>query len=335
VLQVHNFTPFQTERGVLVDPAANQIWVVAIKATYVIAEDGAVKRADEQEPVAVAPAYFGEPGLSSLRREQELTFAHPGTDVTVNAAAHAAGGRPVTSMNVAVEVAGMRKAVTVVGDRVWRVGALGARKSSPEPFTRVPIVYERAFGGTIPDDPTAIDPRNPVGTGFARSDLDLHERPLPNVEEFQRPIDSWKDRPAPAGFGAVGPNWAPRSELAGTFDEAWKKTHAPYWPSDHDVLFHRSASPGLWSEKPLRGHERVATTGLTPSGSLSFRLPHESFVIETHFAGQRIVHPPQLDRVIVDLDERRLIMVWCARLPCGARARQVEFTRVDLKARIV
>jgi len=107
------------------------------------------------------------------------------------------------------------------------------------------------------------------------------------------------------------------------------------WPVDHNPLFHRSATPGLWSEQPLKGGERVATVGLSPAGNTRFRLPREAFIIESRIVGKRISHPPpQLDRVILDLDDRKVIMVWSTRLACGTRARQVEYTSVDLKQRI-
>ncbi len=334
MLQIYNYSPFKTERAVLLDKNGAQVWVVAIKATYLFDEAGKTRLADEQEPVFVAPEYFGEPGKSSLRREGELVIEHPGTDIVFNASAYAPG-RAAPSVNVAVEVAGLRKTLTVFGNRIWTVGSFGTRKSAPEPFQSIPIVYERAFGGRAPEGVLGGEARNPIGQGFALREVDLHHHPLPNVEDYQTKIESWKDRPPPAGLGAIASDWSPRRELAGTFDDTWKRTQAPLWPLDHQPLFHRSASPGLWSEQPLGGGERVATVGLTPSGTTSFRLPREAFIVESGVAGKRIAQPPpQLDRVIIDMDDRRLVMVWSARLACGTRARQVEYTSIDLKRRL-
>ena len=336
MLQLYNHTPFRTDRGILVDKNGAQVWVVVIKATYTVDDSGKVVLANEQEPVCARPEYWGEPGQSSLKREGEIVLEHPGTDVVVNASAYAPGGRPATSVAVAVDIAGMRKALTVFGDRVWNVGAVGVHKTDPRPFLRIPIVYERAFGGLAGEGVgSAGEPRNPVGVGFATDKMYLHQRPLPNVEDFTHPIETWKDRPAPAGLGAIASNWSPRRELAGTFDDTWKRTQAPLWPMDHQTLFHRSASPGLWSQQPLTGGERVATVGLTPSGTSSFRLPREAFIVETRFAGRRTPQPPpQLDRVIMDLDDHRVMMVWSARFACGTRVRQVEYTSIEQKRRI-
>ncbi len=335
MLQLYNHTPFEAQRGIKVDKHGGQIWVVVIKATYVLEESGETRLADQQEPVCLVPEYYGEPGRSSLKREEELVEAHPGTDVVVNGSAHAPGGRRTPSVDVAVEVAGLRKLLTVFGNRVWRPAGVAPRASSPEPFTTLRIVYERAYGGTLPGRPPVGDARNPIGVGFATDKAQLENRPLPNVEDHRSRIESWKDRPPPAGLGAVAGSWSPRRELAGTFDAGWKRTQAPLWPEDFNPVFHRSAAPGLWSEQPLKGGEKMTTVGLTPSGTLRFRLPREALVVETRLRGERIQHhPPQLDRVIVDLDDRKVVMVWSTRMPCGNRARQIEFTTVDRKRKL-
>lgn len=332
MLQVYNSSPFQTGRGIVLDVTAAQIWVVVIKATYAFDDTGQVVLADEQEPVCLGPEHFGDPATSGLRREAELAAAHPGTDVTLNATAYPTGGRAATSAQVTVDIAGSNKQLLVTGDRVWRRGPLGIAPSEPEPFLEMPIRYERAFGGT---GPSGLDPRNPVGTGFAPSLDEVVGQRLPNIEDPRQPVRSWRDRPPPAGLGAIASGWSPRRELGGTFDDAWKRTRAPHWPADHDPLFHRSAPTDQWSEQPLRGGERLEAAGVTRAGRLTLRLPYEAFLLETRFGGRRVTHDrPSLDRVIVDVDERRLVMVWCVRLACGTRGRQVEFTSVELKRRL-
>jgi len=57
----------------------------------------------------------------------------------------------------------------VIGDRRWLYGFSGPVLSKPEPFSRMPICYERALGGLtgmIPRSPMP-NPYNPVGTGHA------------------------------------------------------------------------------------------------------------------------------------------------------------------------
>ena len=96
----------------------------------------------------------------------------------------------------------MQKLLRVSGDRVWGAGG----PSAPEPFTRMPLVYERAFGGV---DRQVARSRSATGTGAIRSARgfavtrdNLDGVPLPNIEYPDELIASWDDRPRPAGFGA-------------------------------------------------------------------------------------------------------------------------------------
>jgi hypothetical protein len=340
MLQIDNQTPFRAERALLRDARGSQVWVVAVKATYAIGgggDDGEPKLHDEQEPVAAGPVWAGEPGRSSLLREGELVVEHPGTDVTFNAAAHARGGRPVDHVDVGVTVGGARRLLRVFGERLWQKGAGGPKKDAPAPFARMPIVWERAFGGTLVDPRTGavtMDPRNPVGRGFAPDPTLLEGKLLPNVEDLQHPIESWKSRPPPAGLGAIAPGWSPRSERGGTYDEAWRRSRMPLWPADYDPRFHQSAPPELVCETPLRGGEEVRTTGLTPDGELAFRLPRVHLAVETLLGGEWLFQRSRLERVIVEPDERRLVLVWGSRLDCGTRGREVERTRISQKVTV-
>ncbi|HTT70284.1 MAG TPA: DUF2169 domain-containing protein [Anaeromyxobacteraceae bacterium] len=334
MLQIRNETPFQADRALLLDAAGNQVWVVAIKATYLIDERGGAQPCPSQEPVVASPVWSGAPGRSSLLRESELVVAHPGTDVTFNATAHAPRGHPAATVEVGVMVGPAKKSLRVYGDRVWFKGATGLARSAPRPFERMPVVWERAYGGSEgdpEDDRFACETRNPVGLGFATSSSRLADKPLPNIEDPHHLIESWRDRPPPAGLGAVAPDWSPRRERGGTYDEAWRRSRAPLWPSDHDPRFHLSAPLGLSLEAPLKGGEVVSTIGLTPEGPLTFALPREYLVVETRLGGAWSRQRVKLERVIGEPDERKLILVWSARLVCGARGREVELTRIVTK----
>ncbi len=217
---------------------------------------------------------------------------------------------------------------------IWYKGFTGLAKTGPRPFERMPIIWERAFGGTEADTATgalAVEARNPIGRGFATAASLLVDKPLPNVEDILHPIRGWKDRPPPAGLGAIAPDWSPRRERGGTYDEVWKRTRVPLWPQDYDPRFHQSAPAGLVSEPPLKGGETVSTTGLVPEGKLVFRLPREYLVVETQLGNRWVRQPVQLERVIVEPDERRVVMVWGSRLDCRVRARQVSETRISIK----
>lgn len=332
MLQLTNLTPFQAERALLCDPVGNHVWVVVVKGTFHWKEDGTTDLAAAQEPVCLEPRWVGKPGGSSLLREAELVYAHPGTDVTLNATAYAPEEEPVESLVAEVRVGPLEKRVRVVGDRRWKRGPLRTSPGRAEPFTSLPIRYERAFGGNSPGG-EEHDTRNPIGCGFALDPFALHELPVPNLEHPDDPI-TVGGRPAqPVGFGPIPPDWSPRRERAGTFDDAWRRDRLPRWPVDFDPRFFQSAADGLASDAALRGGEEVDLVHLTPSSRMRFRLPRQRLTVDTRIAGRRIRHAVQLDRVILEPDDARVILVWRAALACGVDGRRIERSVVDLKPR--
>src|SRR5205823_5975392 len=110
-----------------------------------------------------------------------------------------------------------------------------------KPFSRMPIAWERSFGGTDPDDPSVVDRRNPVGRGVRKRASALHGLPAPNFEDPRAPISNPSKRPIPVGFGPIAPQWQPRSDFAGTYDQAWKNDRYPLLPLDFDSRFLNSA----------------------------------------------------------------------------------------------
>jgi hypothetical protein len=330
MLQLRNETAFAADRGILLDKNANQIWTVILKATYKLHPDGSLSLAAEQEPVCKVPQYRGKPTHTSLLRECELVVDHPGTDIILNGSAHAPDGEPVRQMDVSLWVGSLFKAIRVFGDRHWEQGLFGPRMTPPTPFTTLPLTYERAYGGRASDDPDQFELRNPAGRGFT---LRAPEEglPLPNLEEPGQLISSWRSRPPPAGFGAIASWWAPRSIYAGTCDQQWREERMPLWPEDHDVRHHRAAHPDLVSEEPLRMGVPAELQNLTPAGLLRFRLPKVYPVVEAQVGRERYRQEVQLDRVIIEPDDGKVLLIWRASLNCGRDARRVSQSFIRLK----
>jgi len=337
MLQLVNITPFQAERAVQLDQDGNQIWVVVVKATYRINGQRDLELHEEQEPVCLVPRYSGEPGKSSLLRESEASFEHPGTDIILNATAHAPRRIPTRVLDVVISVGKTLKTLRVFGDRYWKHGLYRPRMTSPEFFSEMPIVYENAFGGEDSFDPesekTVVETRNPVGRGMASKGRHLMGQRLPNIEDPNDLIQGWRSRPYPAGLGAIPSSWSPRKEYAGTIDEAWYRERAPLWPVDYDPRHQQSAHPALVSVEPLKGGEQVSLTHLSPDSPLSFRLPRARLIVDTYVARTTLRQSVQLDRVIIEPDERKVLMVWRASLNCRSQVRRVEKTVIGLKPR--
>ena len=170
MLQLQNETPFPANIVVFPDPRGVETLYVTVRAAFRLAGMG-LAVAEEQRPLQLADEYAGDPARSSLTRAGEVHLSKPGTDVVLIGEAFAPRSRPATSVDVSLRVGPVAKTVRVFGDRAWVTGA-SDRISSPEPFVRMPLAYERAFGGVLELDPdtnrTTLDPRNPAGVGFAR-----------------------------------------------------------------------------------------------------------------------------------------------------------------------
>jgi uncharacterized protein YjbI with pentapeptide repeats len=183
----------------------------------------------------------------------------PRGEVLLRANAYPAGGAARIACSPRVRLGAIDKSLTVVGDRVWKRGGVA---SDPEPFTAMPITWERAFGG-------AGFAQNPLGRGFAalRAERgDVH--PLPNVEDPKRLVASPGDRPLPAGFGPYDLTWPQRFAKVGTYDEAWLRERFPGIAKDLDPTFFNAAPDDQQIEGYFRGDEPFALENLHPTRPL-------------------------------------------------------------------
>ena len=329
--QVDNRTPFAAERGWVRDRNGTEIWLVAVKATFDIKPDGSTEVSKNQPPVLRVPEYFGEPGKSSIKYETDLILTKTTTDVLVIGHAYAPNSSPVTELDVGFRVGPVKKILRISGDRTWG--------TKPKQFVKMPLVYERAFGGVdhASDHPERDwDWRNPVGTGFAIKKSHLEDIPMPNIEYPDQRFQSWDDRPMPAGFGPIASHWQSRASFAGTYDDKWMKTRQPLLPEDFNERFFQCAPADQQAPQFLRGGEPVVILNLSEDGELKFFLPKLYFGFETRFYdGSREIHKNRnLHSVILEPDYPRVSLVWHSALPCHFKVQKLERTIVTLKTPI-
>lgn len=331
MLQLNNKTSYLAEGTILLDIDGSEIWVVAVKATFEI-RNGKPVLADKQEPVCLVDEYFGEPGNSSVKYENELVFKKPGTDIIVNGHAYSPNGRPLTKLDVSVRCHQTRKVIRVYGNRIWYKSIKGLSISDPQPFVKMPLVYERAFGGI---DDSSEDPkkhgaeeRNPIGVGFGLSTDYLKDKPLPNLEDPADKITTWKNRPKPVGLGFICKHWQPRRQYAGTYDQKWMEERMPLYPLDFDFRFFLAAPADLVAMPHLRGGESVELLNLTPAAALAFSLPRMALGFRTHLAGKWIDHHGTLGSVIIEPDIPRVMLVWQTLIPCHRKKLDLKETQI-------
>jgi hypothetical protein len=323
---LENTTPYAAERNWTRDKRGAQHWLVAVKATFEIQPDGALKLADEQAPPVMAPEYHGEPGRSSLKLDSDLLAAKPGTDIVADASAHAPRGKAAPVVPVSMRVGEVHKQLLVHGNRVYYAGGLsgGLTMTAPEPFVTRPIRYEWAYGGSdmADSDPRRhrMDMRNPIGKGFTTQPSRLEHQPVPAIEY----LGGDASKLGPAGYGPIDAAWSPRRELAGTYDDAWAARKKPLLPDDYDERYALSAPA---DQRPstgyLHGGEPVELLNLTPGGVLRFELPKIYLTFATAIGKRREEHRSKLASVILLPEASRVALVWQSTLP--VRARDVDY----------
>lgn len=295
---LENRTPFAAATHVQMSADGQEVLLAMFSASFEApGQNAELKPADEQLPVTFGDVPFGDPTLSSNRYEADIVPKKPLAEVIVNGTAHAPNGKPIREMQVGLSIGSVRKVLNVVGDRVYEAGSY----SAPHPFRAMPIVYERAYGGTTPDGKMEL--RNPVGVGFhqARSADPAVKTQAPNITYPGEPFLSPSDRPKPAGFGALGRGWQPRIGYAGTYDQAWIDTQWPLPPADFDLRYNLCTAPDQHLPQ-FSGHETVSLIGLTATGRWDFRLPRIVAPIRLVYDDRVEEHAFHADTVIIEPD---------------------------------
>jgi uncharacterized protein YjbI with pentapeptide repeats len=163
--------------------------------------------------------------------------------------AFAKGGAPAPVVPVRMEVGPIAKEVWAIGDRWWELTG----STDPVPFTKMPLSYDRAFGGE-----GFLE--NPIGKGHVAFENQAGEsvHPLPNLEVAKMLVTSPGDRPPVAGFAPIDPALPQRMKKLGTYDQKWFETRYPDMAEDFDPTYYNVAPEDQWIEGRWQGGERFS-----------------------------------------------------------------------------
>ena len=321
-----NFTPFPPLQFESRDEKQNDFGVIVLRGTFQIRNGKRLRLVQEQSPLVMADEYFGEPGKSSLKYENNIAPYKPKTDVTLTGEAHSPNGKPATSWNVGLEFGDLQKTLTVTGPRHWSDPMSGRILSEIDPVTKVPLRYELAYGGQYTDSGGNLvsHETNPVGTGFVAPDSQDPVR-APQIFNSGEDLGAFGNAISVAGFAPVAPSWLPRRDKAGTFNVVWEKTRWPDLPEDFSFEFYNTASTGLTLPKFAAGDERVALINLTREGKLVFGLPKFKLATLLRFEDGRVIPGPiHLDTVHIDVPKNRVYLIWRGVFPVNIPMRVLE-----------
>jgi hypothetical protein len=273
---------------------------VVVKATFRLAS-GQPMTVTTPQPVLTRDEPSGAL-LSSPRAPSDLAPQLRKVDVVLFGSAHAppaAAGRGATTTEMTVRLAVGRddrvlldKALRVVGDRHGG--------SPPAPFERMPIVYERAFGGPDVSD-------NPIGVGTAR-----RTGPRPNV------LAPGGTSETVAGYGPLPLFFLSRAKLLGAHSREALRRPTLDIPIDFDWDYFQSA-PEDQRIGALHGDEWLELTGLSPNHHhLRTWLPRARAVARVYGGDLAAVPdsvPLSADLVLVEPDEHSCSVTWRGSFP--------------------
>lgn len=323
-----NLSPLVVETIIAVNNQGEETLAVVAKATYEFTNEG-LRLADKQLPLQLVDVYPGPPESSELTVASDRVLHKPATDVLLKGHAQIPHRRS-TEVDVVLRVGPVEKVVRVFGNRVWHSSVGRARPTAPAPFERMPLTWSRAYGGIDSTTHEALR-SNPVGVGFRgkKSPAPLNGAPLPNLESPSTLMRDPEDRCVPAAFGPLAPHWEGRQRLAGTYDDAWRSSRAPFLPDDYDPRFQQVAPPDQVVPGYLKGGEAAEILNASALGRLSFRVPQ--VVLEAHLRTLDGDEPiaTQLDTVVIDGDEGRVLLTWRGSQSVHGRVYSVESIHVS------
>ncbi len=287
------------------------------KATFGFVPDGPM-RLEEPMGINIAEVPGGPARTTGAWAPSDLVPLLPRADVTFVGHAYAPARTGARTVRARLALsrprtpgAGPQDGPLLLEKSLDVVGTRTATAAWPNPpaalFTRMPLVYERAFGGSGHHS-------NPIGTG-AESDQRGRVH-LPNVVHPAHtavPVE-------PAGFAPVPMSWPLRTRLLPGLGDILRSPVASL-PDGVD-LGHFHAAPFDQRIEFLRGDEWIILDKLNPKvARLATRLPDATGVARVYTRdGEQHTLVMRADSLWIDGDGERCCVVWRGSFPVPSDA---------------
>lgn len=292
------FSVGEAAAGTMLWRAHGQLHVtVVVKATFSLVDHTRMRRVAPR-PLVVADVHHGGDARRSVKVPNDMAPYREHTDVVLYGSAYAPSGG--ASRTASVRLALHRGNDPLFDKTVYVYGERTSWRSEPQPFSRIPLDYEHAFGG-------AANPENPVGVGAGADAV------IPNVIDAKRPM-------APAGLGAIAPTWGVRAKRAPSDMPARSAARILEIPDTMDWEYFQVAPPDQ-RVSHLRGDEWLSLAGVSPENdTIQSRLPNvtaEARVFARAYQSGDAGYPIALhaDLLVVDADASICTVTWRGSFP--------------------
>ena len=296
-----NTTPFAAEFFNTVVGEDRMLGSVVVRTVHRITDGNLVPDPARKWPVTGEPykTEFGE-------FDGEGPFVREGCDLFVLGHAYPRDSGGVTATVDLHVGSGFRFSVMVFGDRVWVRQGPGLVPSEPEPFERMPLIWEHAFGGTTKADGLDLPwGSNPRGRGFYWDEAQAEGQFLPNLEDPEHRVRAWDDRPDPVGTAPYARDWQLRLlnsaevDFSGPVPKVRRLKPA----------YNNNALPRLILPQPPGEGDLVVVTGVRPGGAhLAFRMPALAYHVYVQLQDRGYVLPAQLEALAILAEEERVML---------------------------
>jgi hypothetical protein len=298
-MELENRTPFPAALVRAILDERRLAAAVVARVTYAVAKGKATPAEEQAWKVSLKP-WDSEHGPM----ESDEIFYRGGVDLLLFGTARAKGGKPFATHEVSIEAGKFARKVAVFGKRHWEGSFFKVVPSAPQPVAAVPLTLAHAYGGKDKWDGLDVPyPDNPEGKGFYLDAKAALGNPLPDLEEPDRLIAKWDDRPEPAGVGLCpihnglrvrnGLEFDPKSHLLKTLKPAY-----------FNQAFPRMICPAL------KAGDAVKVSGVLESGSFQFELPRTDLVARLRFGDEVDECPLVIDQVGIEPDRSRAFVTY-------------------------
>ena len=259
---------------------------VVVKATFALVPDQDARLVGPA-PIEREDRYLEQDPARSLRFGNDLAPYLGGAGVVLVGHAHAPGGRAVTGLSARLGIYGEEP---LVDKTIHVYGDVAPGGSGPAPFVKMPLVYERAYGG-----PSV--PSNPVGVGSV-------DARRPNLVHPTNPH-------RPAGFGPIAPRWPSRRRLFADLELRAGEILA--LPAGLDFRAF-NAAPVDQQIPELTGAEWIVLDNLLATGArVRTRLPSAQARARWSLASSRSAEQEvalDADTLAIDTDQQTATVLW-------------------------